>query len=62
MENLLPNLISNNQNEYVANRFICEGDRLISNILEMADSLNMEGYPLIIGIEKASDHFLYLIF
>ena len=61
----MPNLISNNQNAFVANRFINEGGRLISHILEMTDILNMEGYLLIIDIEKAFDsvdhHFLLAI-
>ena len=48
IKNLLPNLISNNQNAYVAYRFISEGVRLISDILEMTDILNMEGYLLMI--------------
>ena len=48
IKNLLPNLISNNQNAYVAYRFISEGGRLISDILEMTDILNMEDYLLII--------------
>ena len=48
-------MISNNQNAYAANRFISEGSRLISNILEMTDILNMEGYLLTIDIEKAFD-------
>ena len=46
IKNLLPNLISNNQNVYVPNRFISEGGRLISNILETINILNMEGYLL----------------
>ena len=45
-------MISNNQN---ANRFTSEGGRLISDILEMTDILNMEGYLLTIDIEKAFD-------
>ena len=61
----MPNLISNNQNAFVANRFINEGGRLISHILEITDILNMEGYLLIIDIEKAFDsvdhHFLLAI-
>ena len=61
----MPNLISNNQNAFVANRFINEGDRLISHILEMTDILKMKGYLLIIDIEKAFDsvdhHFLLAI-
>ena len=55
IKNLLPNLISNNQNAYVGNRFKSEGDRLIFDILEMTDILNMEGYLLTIDIEKAFD-------
>ena len=58
-------MISNNQNAFVANRFINEGGRLISHILEITDILNMEGYLLIIDIEKAFDsvdhHFLLAI-
>ena len=55
IKNLLPNLISNNQNACVANRFINEGGRLISDILEMTDILNVEGYLLTIDIKKAFD-------
>ena len=64
IKNLLPNLISNNQNAYVANRFISEGGRSISDILEMIDILNMEGYLLTIDIEQAFDsidHFLLAV-
>ena len=64
IKNLLPNLISNNQNAYVANRFISEGGRSISDILEMIDILNMEGYLLTIDIEQAFDsidHFLLVV-
>ena len=65
IKNLLQNLISSNQNAYVTNRFISEGGRLISDILEMTNILNMEGYLLKIDIEKAFDsvdHFFYLLF
>ena len=48
-------MISNNQNAYVANRFVHKGGRLISNILQMTDILNMEGYLLKIDTEKAFD-------
>ena len=40
---------------YVANRFISEGRRLVSDVLEITDILNMEGYLLTIDIEKAFD-------
>ena len=55
IKNLLPNLISSNQNAYVTNRFVSEGGRLISDILEMADILNTERYLLATDIEKACD-------
>ena len=35
-----------------AHRFVSEGGRLISDILEMTDTLNMEGYLLATDIEK----------
>ena len=63
IKNLLSNLFSNNLNAYVANRFISEGGRLISDILEMTSILNMEDYLLTIDIEKALDsvdHFFLL--
>ena len=39
IKNVLPNLILFNQNAYVINRFISEGNRVIYNILEMTDIL-----------------------
>ena len=62
-KNLQPNLISNNQNAYVANRFISEAGRIISDILEMIDILSMDGYLLTIDIEKvfdSVDHYFLL--
>ena len=53
--NLFSNLILNNQNVYVANRFISEGERLLSDILDILDILNMKGYLLTIDIEKVFD-------
>ena len=63
IKNLLPNLISNNQNAYVANRFISQVGRLISDFLEMTYILNMEGYLLKIDTVKAFasvDHWFLL--
>ena len=37
------------------NRFIGEGRRLISDILEMGESLNLKGYIVTVDIEKALD-------
>ena len=53
--NLFSNFILNNQNVYVANRFISEGERLLSDILDILDILNMKGYLLTIDIEKVFD-------
>ena len=39
IQNVLPFLISSNQTAYVKNRFISESGRVISDILEMANSL-----------------------
>ena len=36
----------------------CESDRLISNIIEMCDILDIPGYVAIMDIEKAFDSFL----
>ena len=55
IKNFLPNWISSNQNAYVTNRFISKGGRLISDILEVTDILNMEDYLLITDIKKAFD-------
>ena len=34
----MPNIVSENQNAYINNRFISEGGRLISDTLEITDS------------------------
>ena len=36
----------------------CESDRLISNIIEMCDILDIPGYVVTMDIEKAFDSFL----
>ena len=51
----MPNLISTDQNAYVTNRFISEGGRLISDILEMTDILKMKVFLLAIDTEKTFD-------
>ena len=48
-------LISSNQTAYVKNRFISESGRLISDILEIAKALALEGFLVTIDIEKAFD-------
>ena len=48
---------------YVKNRFIRESGRVISDILEIANTLALEGFLATTGIEKAFDsvnHFFLL--
>ena len=65
LKNVLPEIISSNQNADVKNRCISEGGRLISDLLEMSEVLNKEGFLVTIDIEKAFDsvnhHFLIAI-
>ena len=55
IKGVLPYLISSNQTAYVKNRFISESGRLISDILEIAKTLALEGFLVTIDIEKAFD-------
>ena len=48
-------LISSNQWSYVENRFISESGRVISDILEIANTLALEGFLVTTDIEKAFD-------
>ena len=54
LKETLPKLISFQQTAYVRNRFIGEGGRLISDILEMSESLNLKGYVVTVDIKKHS--------
>ena len=51
----MPNLVSKNQSAYVNSRFISEGGRLILDILEITDSLQIDRLLMTIDIEKAFD-------
>ena len=55
IKSVLRFLISSNQTAYVKNRFISEGGRVISDILEIANRLALEGFLVTIDIEKAFD-------
>ena len=48
-------LISSNQTTHLKNRFISESGRVISGILEISNSLALEGFLVTVGIEKAFD-------
>ena len=62
LKDVLPSLISSEQTAYVVKRFIGEVGRLISDLLEMSDKLNIKGYLITVDIEKAFDsldhHFI----
>ena len=55
LKDILLSLISSEQTAYVAKRFIGEGGRLISDLLEMSDKLNIKGYLVTADIEKVFD-------
>ena len=55
VKNVLPFLISSNQMAYVKNRFISKGGRVISDTLEIANMLALEGFLVAIDTEKIFD-------
>ena len=55
LKTVLPSIINSNQTAYVLNRFIGEGSRVISDILEITETLSLEGYIATIDFEKAFD-------
>ena len=50
LKNVLPELISSNQTAYVKNRCISESGRLISDVIEMCDILDIPGYLVTMDI------------
>ena len=52
LKETLSKLISFQQTLYVKKRFVDEGGRLISDILEMIERLNLKGYIVTVDIEK----------
>ena len=48
--------MNENQAAYVNNRFISENVRLISDVLEISNSLDIEGLLVTVDIEKAFDY------
>ena len=55
LKETLPKLISFQETAYVENRFVGEGGRVISDILEMSESLNLKGYIVTVDIKKSFD-------
>ena len=57
LKHVLPELISSNQTAYVKNRCISESGRLISDVIEMCDILDIPGYLVTMDIEKSVRFF-----
>ena len=55
LKEVLSKIICSNQTAYVRDRFIGEGCRLISDLLEMTEELNMGGIMITIDFQKAFD-------
>ena len=55
LKEVLPCLISAQQTAYVKNRNIGESGRLISDIIEIANTQKMEGFLVTMDVEKAFD-------
>ena len=55
IKSVLSFLIPSNQTAYVRDRFISESGRVISDVLEIANTFTLEGFPVTIDIEKAFD-------
>ena len=55
LKNVIPSLVSANQTAFVKDRYISEGGRLISDILEISSKLGLKGYLMTVDIEKAFD-------
>ena len=55
LKDVLPSITSHQQTAYVKNRNISESGRLISDILEICNNQNINGYMVTMDIEKAFD-------
>ena len=57
LKDVLPDLISSQQTAYIKNSHIGESGRLISNIIEITEIKNIEGFLATIEIEKPFPNF-----
>ena len=53
LKSVIPSNVNENQVAYVNNRFISESDRLISDVLDITNSLDIEGIIMAVDMEKA---------
>ena len=59
LKSVISTIVNENQVTYVSNRFISESSRLISDVLEITNTLDIEGLLMAIDIEKAFDFINY---
>ena len=59
LKSVISTIVDENQVAYVNNRFISESGRLISDVLEITNSLDIEGLLMTVDIEKAFDSINY---
>ena len=52
---VISSIVNENQVVYVSNSFISESGRLISDVLQITNSLDIEGMLMTVNIEKAFD-------
>ena len=55
LKSVISSIGNENKVAYVNNRFISESGRVISDVLEITNSLNIEGILMTVDIEKAFD-------
>ena len=55
LKSVISSIVNENQVAYVNNRFISEFGRLISDVLEITNSLDIERILMTVDIEKAFD-------
>ena len=53
LKSVISSIVNENQVAYVNNRFISESGRLIPDVLEITNSLDIEGILMTADIEKA---------
>ena len=52
MKNKISSIVNDNQVAYINNRFISESGRLTSDVLEITNSVDIEGILMTVDIEK----------
>ena len=55
LKSVISTIVNENQAAYVNNRFLSEGSTLISDVLEITNSFDIEGLLMTVDIEKAFD-------